>query len=448
MALTSMVKRAFLVGLLFLSFLTLNIPTTSAHVGTITSLGTDNPPTLDGTIDSAEWSDANLYHVSEGNYLYLKHDENYIYIGIRVRDNEQSGEDHLDIYFDEGDDGGFGSGSHDGVLKDNQDDWKGIRCSGPVIYTYANGQTEEFFREGYLLDGAPRSLWGASSHEVDFDAGFAFHTDHWDLELRIPFRGTENRIYHDHSDLMITTLDVVGVWVGFWDCDYYGAGHIVFRYPDYSSDDPTKWLDLEFDSDGDGLSDLEEDNLGTSLYNPDTDNDGLKDGDEVKIYSTDPLKIDTDADNLPDNLEILTYGTNPLKRDTDNDDLLDSEELFTYNTNPLEPDSDNDGLNDGKEVEVATNPLNPDTDGDGLKDGKELDVYGSNPLASDSDGDGVDDHTEVRVLGTNPLKVDTDGDFWSDSIDPWPTNVILPNILIISLVITGVVAIIWWRRRR
>lgn len=42
------------------------------------------------------------------------------------------------------------------------------------------------------------------------------------------------------------------------------------------------------DSDGDGLSDDEEDDLGTDPNDPDTDGDGVNDGDEVDA-GTDPL---------------------------------------------------------------------------------------------------------------------------------------------------------------
>ncbi len=44
------------------------------------------------------------------------------------------------------------------------------------------------------------------------------------------------------------------------------------------------------DSDNDGLTDIEEEQLGTNPFNPDTDGDGLKDGEEVKVYRTRPQK--------------------------------------------------------------------------------------------------------------------------------------------------------------
>src|SRR5690606_26755506 len=54
------------------------------------------------------------------------------------------------------------------------------------------------------------------------------------------------------------------------------------------------------DNDMDGLLRKDEERLGTDPLNPDTDGDGLNDGDEVNIYKTDPLNPDTDGDGLKD----------------------------------------------------------------------------------------------------------------------------------------------------
>ena len=65
------------------------------------------------------------------------------------------------------------------------------------------------------------------------------------------------------------------------------------------------------DSDHDGLSDAREAELGTDPHNPDTDGDGLTDGDEVLKYHTNPLNPDTDGDGYPDGVEVHK-GFNPL----------------------------------------------------------------------------------------------------------------------------------------
>lgn len=65
------------------------------------------------------------------------------------------------------------------------------------------------------------------------------------------------------------------------------------------------------DPDADGLTILEEESVGSDPLDPDSDNDGLSDGDEVNTYGTDPLKADTDDDGQNDGDEIRA-GTDPL----------------------------------------------------------------------------------------------------------------------------------------
>jgi hypothetical protein len=79
--------------------------------------------------------------------------------------------------------------------------------------------------------------------------------------------------------------------------------------------DPRNAVDAQEDLDRDGLTNLQEYLLGTDIRNPDTDGDGLKDGDEVNIHHTNPLIADTDGDLIPDGVEIQT-GTNPLDRNS------------------------------------------------------------------------------------------------------------------------------------
>lgn len=74
---------------------------------------------------------------------------------------------------------------------------------------------------------------------------------------------------------------------------------------------PNDATDALADPDHDGLTNLQEFQLGTDPHNPDTDGDGLRDGDEVNIYHTNPLVADTDGDGIPDGVEITT-GSDPL----------------------------------------------------------------------------------------------------------------------------------------
>ena len=65
------------------------------------------------------------------------------------------------------------------------------------------------------------------------------------------------------------------------------------------------------DIDGDGLDNVTELSLETNPENPDSDGDGLMDGEEVNTYDTDPNDSDSDSDGLSDGDEVITHGTDP-----------------------------------------------------------------------------------------------------------------------------------------
>ncbi|WP_409374276.1 Ig-like domain-containing protein [Streptococcus suis] len=202
------------------------------------------------------------------------------------------------------------------------------------------------------------------------------------------------------------------------------------------------------DTDGDGLPDGKEKELGTDSNKVDTDEDGFSDKEEVDKGTdpldpnskpgtpTDPSTIDTDGDGLPDGKE-KELGTDSNKVDTDEDGFSDKEEV-DKGTDPLDPnskpgtptdpstiDTDGDGLPDGKEKELGTDSNKVDTDEDGFSDKEEVDK-GTDPLdpnskpgtptdpsTIDTDGDGLPDGKE-KELGTDSNKVDTDEDGFSD----------------------------------
>lgn len=178
---------------------------------------------------------------------------------------------------------------------------------------------------------------------------------------------------------------------------------------------------LKQDSDGDGLGDKAE--LVVHKTNPisaDSDSDGLRDGDEI-ARKTNPLITDSDGDGLLDGEEITTYMTDPLNTDSDGDGLQDGDEVKKHSTKPNNADSDGDGLTDGNEVLThKTNPNIDDTDADGLKDGQEITIYKTDPLKADTDDDRASDSKEVLTMNTDPLNPDTDGDTVIDGLDQCP----------------------------
>lgn len=220
---------------------------------------------------------------------------------------------------------------------------------------------------------------------------------------------------------------------------------------------PNEDCDPNLDHEPDGLTNLQEFRARTLPFDADSDNDTLTDGDEVNIHNTNPNAGDTDFDGLPDNVEVVeqvsvsflingstvqrTYQTNPLLPDTDGDGLLDGDEINNSpKTDPTDPDTDDDGLLDGSEsnlplnltvngcagsppTSVSTSPIDRDTDDDGLTDGGEWRFTGTDPSNPDTDCDGLEDGYEVNTSLTNPTDEDTDSDGYNDGAeDGGPTG--------------------------
>jgi len=197
------------------------------------------------------------------------------------------------------------------------------------------------------------------------------------------------------------------------------------------------------DCDNDGLTNTDESFYGTDNTNPDTDGDGINDGDEVSggsnpVESCDPdpsaagANADCDGDGLTTE-EETTLGTDPNNEDTDGDNITDGDEV-NNGSNPLNAcdpvstglgsdDCDLDGLTNDDELLVGTDPNNPDTDGDGDNDGEEVN-NGTSPIdpcdptidavgTADCDGDGLDNDGEL-LAGTDNNNPDTDEDGLTD----------------------------------
>lgn len=162
---------------------------------------------------------------------------------------------------------------------------------------------------------------------------------------------------------------------------------------------------LDYDSDNDGIPDLDE-ALGASPTTPagtDNNQNGVDDA-----YGNGLIASDIDGDGVPNYLDL----------DSDNDGIYD---LVESGSNA--PDSNNDGRIDGIPANFGTNGLyNPleTTPNSGVLNYiiKDTNTDGTeNYLASDSDGDGCSDVREAGFLdadgdgklGTTPLTVNTMG---------------------------------------
>lgn len=84
--------------------------------------------------------------------------------------------------------------------------------------------------------------------------------------------------------------------------------------------------------------------------------------DDVRILAAIPAGFDSDGDGLTDLEEIGVYSSHPYSADSDNDGLSDGEEITFWGDNwNLDPDGDG-----------MMNLFDPDADGDGFQDGFEV----------------------------------------------------------------------------
>ena len=113
---------------------------------------------------------------------------------------------------------------------------------------------------------------------------------------------------------------------------------------------------------------------------------------ETRHVYADPDRPDSDNDGLTDGEEYAAR-TDPGRKDTDGDLLSDYAEVVAYKSNPLNVDSDGDSR--GSKGDQPSDP--------NLWDGYELVYAGTSPTLSDTDGDGLTDYEEVHSGGTDPL---------------------------------------------
>ncbi|MEW5740896.1 MAG: calcium-binding protein [Myxococcota bacterium] len=137
------------------------------------------------------------------------------------------------------------------------------------------------------------------------------------------------------------------------------------------------------DSDGDGVSDAQEGEIGTDPTLIDTDFDGIGDGVEVKMGLKPMVILDDMGNPTGENIDIVK-GCN------------------------FANDEDGDRLNDCEERVLGTDSCITDTDGDGLPDLVEF-LGGSNPLIAedlaDDDRDGSPNVTEI-ITHTDTISAD------------------------------------------
>ena len=214
---------------------------------------------------------------------------------------------------------------------------RSVPSSGPIDDIPSSmARVAETVQLRTLPESVPPDAFAVTDFAVDPQEKIAAFEVAWESNL---FDSVDSR----HVDLfMSTNLSVCGWFpVGCYLMPAYADSHAftvasndvmaAYRqiYVDSFSRTAFFRFGLDFDSDGDGLTDSYE-NL---------------------VSLTDPSSPDTDGDGMPDGWEALN-GLDPLADDSGGD-------------------SDGDGLANLREYGLGTSPVSADTDGDGLSDGAE-----------------------------------------------------------------------------
>ncbi|MFO0602312.1 MAG: MYXO-CTERM sorting domain-containing protein [Polyangiales bacterium] len=184
------------------------------------------------------------------------------------------------------------------------------------------------------------------------------------------------------------------------------------------------------DTDMDGVPDDIERRIGTNPMNPDTDGDGIRDGDEIGMDPTRPRDTDgdmmidaNDPDDDGDGVPTRDERPGMMNRDTDGDmvpDHLDADDdgdgQPTRDERPGNMDRDTDG-------DMTPDYLEPDDDGDGIPTRDER----PGMMNRDTDSDMVPDHLDadddndtVPTRDERPMMMDRDSDMdmLPDHLDP------------------------------
>lgn len=202
-------------------FLATKLPNASANATSeFMAVYSMNTPVINGYLNSSEWSDASGYKINLTGpskietWLYFKHNETHIFIGLVVWQITDHSNDQFTICFDEGDDGSHGSGTRDSVLTPNQEDSKS--CSSATNVTLRDGCYKDSSYYTYTTEidfdanAVHENDHGTEEWEIEYWEGLGWVDDHWECEFAIPFIGNDTGI-NDVSDLNCTMADTVGI---------------------------------------------------------------------------------------------------------------------------------------------------------------------------------------------------------------------------------------------
>jgi hypothetical protein len=157
-------------------------------------------------------------------------------------------------------------------------------------------------------------------------------------------------------------------------------------------------IDIQQDSNKDGIPDIQALALHLDPKLADTDGDGVSDIDELN-RGLSPLALDTDGDGFLDSTEIA-LGSDPLSvsaipEDSNNNKVDDAfEKKYQLDIFNGWQDSDNDGCSDVVEYQSGSDPTKADSDNDGFLDCEEITEFKTNPSDANSNGNNI---AEIKI---------------------------------------------------
>jgi hypothetical protein len=179
--------------------------------------------------------------------------------------------------------------------------------------------------------------------------------------------------------------------------------------------------DFLIDTDGDGLADLVEDEIGTNPFDRDSDGDGLSDYLEWRFRESglNPLDPSDSQCYIPAPcMDSTGSGTCDCVLDSNGDgvcDCVSDPDLPCADASGRDCiDADGDGLCDCLDLNGDGRCDYTDSTGDGLNDCEEV-FFGTSQKGVDTDGDGFPDVVELRFR-TDALRSDANDDLDMDSV--------------------------------
>ena len=372
---------------------------------------------------------------------------------------ERGGPDGSAMQFNYGNHSNFGAVTHwggglaDGSWTDNSNGVSGAPAAGAwhhLTYTY-DGETTRVYMNGVLQNEEELGSGVVNTHAVDDDG-----------ETPFPFRLAHSREDNGNPGLVASlSLAAVRVHDGVLTEDEvlnnYNIGPLLKLsdsdldgMPDSYEDENdclnSEVADAGADPDGDGLTNLEEFELGTDPCKADSDGDGLSDGQErglVALTTGQAVPAPNVGDATPMGFASVTINGDTLEVAVNGSYSGMTSNVSAAHIHGMAPPGAGAGVvlglqvSGGTEGTITGGGMLSQEHFDGLLAGLTyINVHTGNngsgeirgqipargptvtdPLEADTDGDGLSDGDEVNTHMTDPTNTNTDGDNFPDGLE-------------------------------